>query len=268
MGFKREFTGFRVAIMGGTGGIGLEVARRFAERGADHIVLAGKDKDHLTKACHEKVFKGKAKPMVVDFMDMEGAEKALKEVPKLLGGGIDVLINAAGGYVPGAAGPKGLLPTMQLNLMSAYMACEGLREALKESEHGGVIINVADAVGTKVVMPSIHTNYTVANAAVLKLTETLALTYAPEVRVNCVSPGYTEGTAMLKVLSGDDEEKEETLKAKRAKVTPLQRLAEPEEVAEAILYVAGQQYATGQNLVLDGGAGLTNWYNQQDQLQV
>eukprot|EP00898_Chlorokybus_atmophyticus_P008942 jgi/Chlat1/9049/Chrsp94S09267 len=281
----KDFNGMKVLVTGGTGGIGLATAKKFMEKGAT-VAVTGKDKqdvDHAVKNLENKAHgtgAGTAAVVavvvvvvvvvlerVVDFLhqDHDTVENALKGIPKHLGG-LDILVNAAGGYVPGAGGPKGLLPTMKLNLMSAYIACEGLVEELKKSGRHPCIVNVADAVGGKIVMPSTHTNYCVSNGGVCKLTECLALTYAPSIRVNCISPGFTEHTGQLLTMAGGDEGKAKALAAKKAKATPLGRLAKPEEVAEGILYLAMQTYGTGQNIVLDGGAGLTNWYNLPAQI--
>jgi NAD(P)-dependent dehydrogenase (short-subunit alcohol dehydrogenase family) len=96
--------------------------------------------------------------------------------------------------------------------------------------------------------------YSAAKAAVVALTQAAALEFAPDIRVNCVSPGFVR-TPLNEVLAGDDE-----LRAAIEANTPMARVGTAEEVAELIVFLLSDRagYLTGQNIVLDGGSMLNS----------
>ncbi len=142
--------------------------------------------------------------------------------------------------------------TMAVNLDGTFLGIKHGIAALKA--HGGVIVNVASVAG--IVAAPLLGAYATAKGGVRALTKSAAIHCTDkgyDIRINSLHPGFTD-TAMLEgfspVLGGGD-----AVRQKLARRQPMGRLARPEEVAEAILYLASEQssYMTGGELVLDGG---------------
>ena len=134
---------------------------------------------------------------------------------------------------------------MQVNLRGPFVWTQAAWRASMQ-EHGGVVINIASvgglSVGTEIGI------YNTTKAALLYLTRTLAAELAPKVRVNAIAPGLVK-TQLARALW---EPNEELL----AKTTPLKRLGEPQDIANAALFLASDlsSWMTGQHVVVDGGA--------------
>ena len=117
---------------------------------------------------------------------------------------------------------------------------------LKQSK--GAIVNTASIVGLRPGPQPLP--YAASKAAVVNLTKLLALNLATEVRVNAVAPGWMEGDWMERML----KDKYADLMARRAKFTPLRRVATAEDVAEVMLdLITGCKFVTGEVIVIDGG---------------
>jgi len=174
-------------------------------------------------------------------------------------GRLDVLVNNAG-FALGRSLPQTSLAewrkVMAINLDGTFL---GLREAMatmarNSDPAGGAIVNLA-SVAALVAAPPLAA-YAAAKGAVVSLTRTAAITAAEAgsgIRVNAVCPGFTD-TAMLDEIAGELGPRE-AVKAKLARRQPLGRLCTPEEVAEAVLYLASDaaRYVTGTALTIDGG---------------
>jgi pteridine reductase len=157
-------------------------------------------------------------------------------------GRLNLLVNNAGiwGSTPiGTVTEQRWDELLDTNVRSAFFAAQRAAPALRAAR--GAIVNIAD-VG--VLRPwRNHTPYLVSKGAVATLTEALAKDLAPDVRVNAVAPGP--------VLMPDDWTPEQAAGA--AKTTLLQRLGSPDDVAQAIVYLAQAEYVTGVLLPVDGG---------------
>jgi len=117
---------------------------------------------------------------------------------------------------------------------------------------GGAIVNVASVAGTRAIGSSIA--YAASKAAVINMTVALARVLGPEIRVNCVAPGFIE-TRWLKNGLGDQIY--EAGKAAETKRAPLKAVCKPEDVSQLILsLIAGADLVTGQTVVIDGGVGI------------
>lgn len=163
-------------------------------------------------------------------------------------GSIDVSVHAAGiGETgPGVDVDEATYDTMMdVNLKGVFFSCQKALKQMTEQPDGGRIVNVSSIAGF-FGRPNMSV-YCATKAAVANLTRSLATEYGPNgIRVNAVNPGIIE-TAMTAQNSGD--------LAERAKGIPLRRIGKPEDIADAVLYLASDasSYVNGHNLVIDGG---------------
>lgn len=161
-------------------------------------------------------------------------------------GRLDVLVNNAGiwGNTPiGSVTEARWSELIDTNLRSAFFAAQRATPALRASS--GAIINIAD-VGALRPWRN-HTPYLISKGGIITLTEALAMDLAPDVRVNAVAPGA--------VLLPDGWTPEQIERSTRN--VPLKRLGHPEDVAQAVLYLAQAEYVTGIVLPVDGGRHLS-----------
>jgi NAD(P)-dependent dehydrogenase (short-subunit alcohol dehydrogenase family) len=139
---------------------------------------------------------------------------------------------------------------MGVNLTGTFY---GIRAAVPlMRDRGGSIVNHASVSGVR--PTRFEGPYSAAKAGVISLTMDAALEYAPDIRVNCVSPGLIE-TNLTAIVLGD-----ETMRATVAAATPLGRIGTPREVADVVVFLASPlaAYVTGQNILVDGGSFLPN----------
>ncbi|MQC27231.1 MAG: SDR family oxidoreductase [Chloroflexi bacterium] len=232
-------------ITGAAGGIGAAAVKVFVEQGWRVIAT------DISEAADSA--KG------VSYVQADLSQPA--EIVRLaaeVGGGLDALVNNAALQVTKPLGETEVEEwdaLMAVNLRAPWLLAKMLLEALKRSK--GAVVNVASvhAVATS---PGLGA-YAASKGGLLAMTRSMAIEFAPEVRVNAVLPGATD-TDMLsaglarEMLAGDSAA--ENRKALADKVL-LKRIGTPEEIARAIYFLAdGEQssYITGQPLVVDGGA--------------
>ena len=145
------------------------------------------------------------------------------------------------------ASPRFFASVVGLNLLAPFYCAQAANAVMQDQQHGGVIVNVGSVSGVR---PSPGAAaYGAAKAGLLSLTGTLAVEWAPKVRVNSVTAGLLDTGAGPEHYGG-----EEGL-ARVAATVPLGRMGGPEDVAWSCLFLASPQaaYATGANLVLHGG---------------
>jgi len=130
---------------------------------------------------------------------------------------------------------------LAVNLKGVFFCCRAAVRVMRQ-ERLGRIVNVASVAGLTGRGSSI--GYCASKAGVISVTKSLALALAPEILVNAVAPGFVE----TRWTAGRDE-----FRARNLAATPLDRVAEPEDVADAILYLAKTDFVTGQVLTVDGG---------------
>jgi pteridine reductase len=128
--------------------------------------------------------------------------------------------------------------TMSLNLRAPFFVAQAAAQSMTE---GGAIVNISDLAAFET-WPS-YIPHSISKAGIVKMTETLARVLAPAIRVNAIAPGA--------VLLPDDwgEKTGERL----SDTTPLRRLGDPQDVADAMLYLLRADYVTGETIVVDGG---------------
>jgi len=222
-----------VLVTGGTRGIGRGIAERFLARG-DTVVVCGRT----------------APEGELDFVQADVRE--LAQVEGLIGeitqrhGGLDVLVNNAGGSPPvdaATASPRFSEAVIRLNLVAPLVVAQ-VANAWMQAHDGGSIINIASVSGLRS-SPGTAA-YGAAKAGLINLTRSLAMEWAPRVRVNAVTPGLIQ-TERSAEHYPDLEAVAETV--------PLGRMGTPRDVAEACLWLASDDAAwvSGSNLVVDGG---------------
>jgi NAD(P)-dependent dehydrogenase (short-subunit alcohol dehydrogenase family) len=236
-----DFSGSVVLVTGGSKGVGRGIAARFAARGARVVVCARSAPAGGELAGTQFVS--------CDVREGEQVESLVRAVLESHGR-LDVVVNNAGGSPPAdsaTASRRFSEAIVGLNLLAALGVAQAANRVMQPQETGGCIINIASVSGLR---PSPGTAaYAAAKAGVLALTETLAVEWAPRVRVNAVSPGLIR-TEQSHLFYGDEEG------IRRVEATvPLGRLGLPEDVGDACLFLASPlaSYVSGANLVVHGG---------------
>ncbi len=244
-----DLTGKVALITGGSRGLGLQMALAFAEAGATVVVSSRKQAacDEAAALVREKTGQD-CLAVACHVGDWEACD-ALVEAAYAAFGRIDVLVNNAG-MSPLYDKPSSVTrelwdKVIGVNLAGPFRLAAVVGERMVE-EGGGAIINVSSIAS---LAPSpIELPYAAAKAGINNLTEGLARTFAPSVRVNCILPGAFL-TDIAQAWSDD-------IKAHIAGTVPLGRAGEPEEIVGAALYLASDagRYTTGAIIKVDGGA--------------
>jgi 2-keto-3-deoxy-L-fuconate dehydrogenase len=241
-----EFLGWRVAITGGSSGIGLATGRRFLARGADVVSLDPKriydDKEIAWQYC--------------DVADDASVREAVAATVDVLGG-LDVLVNNAGVGIQGSVDEYPDLAEaewrrlFEVNVFGVMRVTRAALPALRLSNHAS-IVNIASFVA--LTGAPRRAAYGASKGAVFALTKALAADHLREgIRVNSVSPGTVDTPWIDRLIgaTGDPRSEREAVMSRQ----PHGRLVTPEEVAAAICYLAGPDAGstTGSDLVVDGG---------------
>ncbi|MEF9946963.1 MAG: SDR family oxidoreductase [Comamonas sp.] len=244
MDTNNDFQHQVVLVTGGTKGIGKGIAQAFLAAGATVVVCGRQQPEELPAAS------GRTADFIACDVREAQAVKDLIDAVKTRHGRLDVLVNNAGGAPAvdaATVSPRFHEGVLRLNLFSTLHASQAANAVMQEQDSGGVIVCIGSISALR---PSPGTAaYGAAKAAVLSLVSSLAVEWAPKVRVVAVSPGLVR-TEQSHLHFGDDEGI-----ASVAQTIPAGRLAEPEDIANACLYVASKRasYMSGTNLLLHGG---------------
>lgn len=239
-----ELRGKRVVITGGASGIGYATAKRFIEEGAK-VVIFDINEAALIRA--RENLRGLAGITVVDVSNEQSVEEGFRNVDRLIGG-IDILVSNAGISIRKLFSETDFAQwrkVMGINLDGMFL-CAKQAIARMEAQKSGVILFTASTNGME--GHPYYADYNASKAAVILLGRTLALEFAPWLRVNSVCPGYVL-TPMQRAEYTDE------MLAVVNEGIPMKRHAEPEEVAALFAFLSSDEakYITGQHIPIDGG---------------
>lgn len=250
----RRVAGKKALVTGGAQGLGAAIARMLARHGADvaiaDINLQGAEQIARSIAAEEGA---RAVAVHLDVTSPEGWTAAVAEASEAMDG-LSVLVNNAGIAPVGSIESLDLdtwRRTMDINVDGAF---HGTRAALAVMRHSqpGSIINISSIAG--LIASHAFAAYNTSKAALWMMTKSIALHCAKEgldIRCNSVHPTFADTPLLDGLVEGTREERQ----AKLARQIPLGRIASPDDVAYAVLYLASDEsrMMTGAELKLDGG---------------
>ena len=239
-----NFKNKTVVITGGSKGIGLEITKTFLKHQANVIILA------RNKPKRKIQSKGNAGYFIeCDIRNTESIDNAIKDIASKYKS-IDVLINNAGG-APMAdsltASPKFHEAIIDLNLTAPLNLSQKIAKKMIKQKTVSNIINISSVTATRPTPGSAA--YGAAKGALVNLTKTLAVEWAPKIKVNSIIVGYIETENSILHYGSKSEIK------KVAKTIPLKRMGQPQDVANACVFFASDlaEWVTGSALEVHGG---------------
>ena len=239
-----NFKNKTVVITGGSKGIGLEITKTFLKHQANVIILA------RNKPKRKIQSKGNAGYFIeCDIRNIESIDSAIKDIASKYKS-IDVLINNAGG-APMAdsltASPKFHEAIIDLNLTAPLNLSQKIAKKMIKQKTVSNIINISSVTATRPTPGSAA--YGAAKGALVNLTKTLAVEWAPKIKVNSIIVGYIETENSILHYGSKSEIK------KVAKTIPLKRMGQPQDIANACVFFASDlaEWVTGSALEVHGG---------------
>ena len=233
-----------IIVTGASGGIGNSIIKRLNEEGAN-ILASGTRIEKLEEL--KKNFEG-IKILKFDILQSDKIEEFIENATKELGGSLDCIVNNAGITQDNLAIRMSLdewQKVIDINLTSTFLMSKfAIKKMLKNKS--GKIVNITSVVG--------HTgnvgkaNYTASKAGIIAMSKSLAIEYAKKnININCISPGFIK-TAMTDKI---DDKFKETIISK----IPSARLGEPDDIANAVVFLSSNQssYINGETLHVNGG---------------
>ena len=244
VGIYKDLENKRVVITGGASGIGLATAKRFVDEGAKVVIIDWNQEELNKVPSFIPELKG---GVYADVSNPEDIKVAFSKIDEILGG-VDILISNAG-----ISFRKPFLEidyeqwskVLRVNLDGMFLCAKEAINRMKK-QLSGVVLLTASTNGIE--GHPLYADYNSSKAGVILFAKTLALEFAPWLRVNAICPGYVL-TPMQKA-----EYTPEMLEAVNSKI-PLNRHAEPKEVASLFAFLASAEasYITGQAIAIDGG---------------
>ena len=239
-----ELQNKNVLITGSARGIGLAIAHKFASVGANVILngLSGISDDILAEFAG---YSGKVVAVIGDVSKSADAQRIVEEAVAALGS-VDVLVNNAGitrDKLMLKMTEEDFEQVLKVNLTGTFNMTQSVLKPMTKAREGA-IINLSSVVGLAGNIG--QANYAASKAGLIGFSKSVAREVAARnIRVNCIAPGFI-ASDMTDVLP-------EKIKEASLALIPMKRFGTPEEVADVALFLAGQEYLTGQVITIDGG---------------
>jgi NAD(P)-dependent dehydrogenase (short-subunit alcohol dehydrogenase family) len=238
-------------ITGGGRGIGLTTAMMMLAEGG-RVGVVDRNPDHLSKGAETARARGYAlETFQADVSKTDQVQRTVEAFVQKFGR-IDILVNNAGMTIPKPFMEKTAeewIETLEVNLVSVFLCSQAAAKHML-AQKSGKIVNISSIRGIPHCGREGVMDYSAAKSAVISLTKTMAKELAPYINVNTVAPGHTltDLTAPLP----------EAVKKGMVEGSYLKRMAQPEDIAKAILFMASDDanFITGQMLLVDGGFSL------------
>lgn len=249
----RFAVGGKVAVVTGAGrGIGAACALALAQAGADVVVAARTASELDALAARVATCGRRAHVVAGDLSDLDAVAR-LPEIAKEAFGRLDIVVNNVGGTMPRplpATSARYLEAAFHFNVATAHALVRAAVPVL--AGQGASIVNISSVMGR--VAGRGYLAYGTAKAALAHYTRLAAKDLAPRIRVNAVGVGSTATSALDIVLATDE------LREAMEQGTPMRRIADPVDIAAAVVYLAspGAGYVTGKVLEVDGGLEAPN----------
>lgn len=251
IGAQFDLSGDVAVVTGASRGIGRAIAIGLASAGATVVPTA-----RTEPALEETVSRIEAAgstglAITSDVSESDSVDRLFERTVEEFGG-VDILVNNAGMNPESALGKpetidiEGFDQTLAVNLRGAFLCAQEAAEYLQDGD-GGAIVNIASVAGL-VGLPRQHP-YVASKHGLVGMTKSMALDWAPDVRVNAIAPGYVETEFIDEALESD------SIRQSLLDQTPLDRFAAPEEMAGPAVFLASEagSYVTGSCLSVDGG---------------
>lgn len=244
-----ELTGKVALVTGSSKGIGTAIAKAISKAGASVVVNYSSDKDGADKVVSAIIAAGGTAVAIKGDVTKESDAKKLVEGAVGSFGGLDVLVNNSGVYEFApieAITEESFHRQFNINVLGLLLVT---KHAVPHLKSGASIINLSSVVST--LTPAMASIYSATKGAVDAITGSLSRELAPRnIRVNAVNPGLiaTEGTNTAGILGSD-------LEKQLVALTPMGRVGQPDEVADAVVFLAStdSRYITGEAIRIAGG---------------
>jgi len=249
-----NISGKSVIVTGAANGVGLAIARLFVANGAN-VLLADMDEDKLEAEIEAlDGAEGKATSFAGDLREKLTVNNLMAATIDAFDR-VDILVNASRQVLPSdplKAADDSFETMMHQNATVNLRLCQAVAKRMISQKEGGAIVNLSSIAAQDCVPESV--GYSVASAALDQITRSLAVAYARhDIRVNAVALGSIMSGSLQALVAEDDDLRDEVIAA-----TPIGRIGEADEAAQAALFLASPcaSFITGQILAVDGGRSL------------
>jgi 3-oxoacyl-[acyl-carrier protein] reductase len=249
-----DLTGLHVLVTGGSRGIGAAAAKLFAKAGATVMIHYREREDEAQRVMDElyAISGREHRRFPCDFMEPSEIQELFQHVTAEWGK-LDCLVNNAGIWQHNPLSQfneERLIETMRINVRGPFLCMATALPLLRQSKNASVI-NLGSTSGQR--GEAYYSPYSASKGAIISATKAWAIELAPDIRVNCVAPGWVD-TEMSAVALRDDAAVREEIEAQ----IPLRRVATAEDVAGPILFLASPlaRHITGEILNVNGGSVL------------